>query len=142
MAVVALLVALPADSAWAISFPIPVLNTHAFGPLPYPGGGTYCGRILNGSYGSVVFSQPQSWVNYGGTCNACWPRPSGDMQANVDAMDRFGNVIASSGFIYNLPTTCYANASAPQISNAASYRCWGVWALTTFNPFVTFIARS
>jgi len=72
--------------AFAAPWPITPHSKLVYGPGPW-GLNTFCGVQFDGSFSAAYFSQAQSWVNYGGNCNAQWGRPANTLRSRVRAWD-------------------------------------------------------
>lgn len=104
--------AAPSSAAWAIT---PHWEYGLEGSS-YHTGNTICLRQWAGTYGntSLFFSQTVMRVNYGGSCNANWPRPAGELKAH--------------SWIYGPNTTLQSNSyeqsnsSNSHIAQANAYR--------------------
>jgi hypothetical protein len=126
-AVVAAAVLVSPVSVQALTWPIPVETYQQFGPDTRWDGAVWCGRIYNGSYGSSYFAQPQTWVNYGGVCNAAWGQPAAYIKARAMAMYA-GTVIDASSWVSNSANSNWAQAQVAYHAGATDY-----WGLGSYN---------
>ena len=82
-------------------------------PLPiqpwlHATGNLFCGQLYSGGYGTGhIFSNAEIKVNYGGTCNAAWPRPANNLAAHIQ-------IYVGYAMAYNLSALNTANTSVVQ----------------------------
>lgn len=139
MALVLAFGALDAPPVTALSWPLASESQLIYGPAFYPGtSNIWCGFDLNGSYGSVYFTQTQAWVNYGGSCNATWGRPTNYLRARAKAFT--GSTIrADSGYVYNAYGASLAQANVAYNPTYDTYY-WlnAYWIGSSYTQFVGF----
>jgi hypothetical protein len=133
--------------AFAVNWPIPMVwmpVNNRYDPQPWMhsnGVNLWCPIAQAGTYGNSFIVQPQTWVNYGSTCNGQWPQPAGRLRATAISYRSNGVVIATStqtnpantwtvtaAVSYSGIATAYvASATISDQSNAYQFsRCWGV----------------
>ena len=109
----------------AESWPLAGRSVQLFGPISRADGGVWCGRAFDGSYGSVYFGNAETWVNYGGTCNAQWGQPASWVQSRVRVQVNGGIWSQATGT--NAANSYVAQATVNRVSFATSYQMAGAW---------------
>lgn len=114
------------DPIEAALWPVPIATTNPSSVAPppyiYPGtGNQWCPRMQSGSYSTTFFGQAQSWVSFGGTCNALWGayRPAGWMTVSVYRW--VGSVSTGSGWVSNAYNQHTVQANIASTANATAY---------------------
>jgi len=118
--------------AWApglaIADPYPMTARYlTASELPPPGqpwlhatGNLYCGQLFSGSYGTTsVFSNAEMKVNYGGTCNAAWPRPANNLASHVQVYVNYS--LTGNYSNLNAANTSVAQTLIPRYTPATTY---------------------
>jgi hypothetical protein len=126
LAVVTILVVsqFPTKSVSAISWPIPatfIPANNRSDPQPWlhsNGSNLWCPKTLTGSFGSAFFTQAQSLVNFGGTCNAFWGAnaPAGRLRAFASRFN--GTMLAQQSTVFSAFNQSAVTASVTHVNSA------------------------